>query len=95
MKDVPVMLLQLEFYFPDVHSLKEKRMILNRVKERLRKFNISIAETSFQELWQRSTLSIAIVGIGERHLKEQSQKILDEVDKLYPSYLVNYISEII
>ncbi len=95
MNDVPVLLLQLEFFFPNVHSLKEKRMILNKIKEKLRKFNISVAEISFQELWQRSVIAIALVSSGENHLREQSQKILNEIDRLFPSYLVNYESEII
>ncbi len=95
MKDVPVLLLMMEFFFPDVHSLKEKRMILNRLKDRLKKFNVSVAEADFQDVWQRSLIAIAVVSGGENHLRQQSQRILDEVDRLFPSYLINYKSEII
>ncbi len=95
MKDVPVLLLKMEFFFPDVHSLKEKRMILNRLKDRLKKFNVSVAEADFQDVWQRSLIAIAVVSGGENHLRQQSQRILDEVDRLFPSYLINYRSEII
>jgi len=47
-----------------VHSLKEKRMIVRSVKERLKnKFNISIAECDNQNLHQ--IISIGIVSLCE------------------------------
>ncbi|RKY38112.1 MAG: hypothetical protein DRP72_02450 [Candidatus Omnitrophota bacterium] len=37
--------LKVDIYIPYCHSLKEKRQIIARIKERLRnKFNVSVAE---------------------------------------------------
>jgi uncharacterized protein YlxP (DUF503 family) len=58
------------------HSLKEKRMVLRRVKDLVRqKFNVSISEVAENDMWQRAILGIAIVG-NERRFVEGA---LDEV----------------
>jgi len=77
-------LLTLDIFLPDSHSLKEKRIVLRSLKDRLRKFNVSIAECDHQDLWQRSTVGIVSIssdhGILEKTLNavvEESEKILD------------------
>jgi hypothetical protein len=43
-------------------SLKEKRMVIRRVKDRVRnKFPVSIAEVGSHDLWQRAELGLALV----------------------------------
>ncbi len=55
--------LRLELHIPASDSLKAKRSVVNRVKERVRsRFNASVAEVDHQELWQRAALGVAIVG---------------------------------
>ena len=55
--------LRLELFLPASDSLKAKRSVLNHVKERVRtRFNASVAEVGGQDLWQRATLGVAIVG---------------------------------
>jgi uncharacterized protein YlxP (DUF503 family) len=55
--------LRLELHLPASDSLKAKRSVLNHVKDRVRsRFNASIAEVDHQDLWQRATLGVAIVG---------------------------------
>ncbi|WP_125152580.1 DUF503 domain-containing protein [Clostridium rectalis] len=47
---------------PWVHSLKEKRMILQSIIKRVRnKFNVSIAEIDYQDIHQSIGLGIACV----------------------------------
>jgi uncharacterized protein YlxP (DUF503 family) len=44
-------------------SLKEKRFVLRSVKDRIgQKFNVSVAETGYQDKWQRCELAVATVG---------------------------------
>ena len=53
---------KITLYIPGGGSLKEKRQVLRRIKDRVRnKFNVSIAEVDDCDLWQRSTLGIAAV----------------------------------
>jgi uncharacterized protein YlxP (DUF503 family) len=46
----------------DAHSLKEKRAVLQRILTRLKqKFNVSVAEVGFQDVWQRTQIAIVVV----------------------------------
>ena len=56
-------LLRLEVHLPSAHSLKEKRSVLNSLKDQLRgRFNISVAEVEANETWQRATVGISTLG---------------------------------
>lgn len=60
-------------------SLKEKRSVVNSLKARLRdRFNVSVAETGHQDLWQRAELTACVVA-GDRR---QADSILAAVDRL-------------
>ena len=51
-----------ELFFPDSHSLKEKRMHLRSVKAQLQnRVGCSIAEVDHHDVWQRSRLTLACV----------------------------------
>ena len=57
-----VCLMQIELYFPEGGSLKGKRKDLVSLKEQLRRrFGASVAETEHHALWQRATLTAALV----------------------------------
>ena len=58
------------------HSLKDKRMVLRRIKDLVRqKFNVSIAEVAENDMWQRAVLGVAVVGNDRRFV----EGALDEV----------------
>jgi hypothetical protein len=63
-------------FLGETHSLKEKRMVLRRVKDKAQqKFNLAIAEVGDNDLWQRAVLGLAVVGSGRRFI----ESALDEV----------------
>jgi hypothetical protein len=69
-------LARLTLFLPEAHSLKEKRMVLRRVKDRAQqKFNLAIAEVGENDLWQRAVLGVAVIGSGRRFV----ESALDEV----------------
>jgi hypothetical protein len=73
---VTVGIARLALFIGASHSLKEKRMVLRRVKDLVRqKFNVSIAEVAENDVWQRAVLGIAVVGNDRRHV----DGALDEV----------------
>jgi len=64
-------LLTLHLHFPDTGDLKGKRKQLKSLKDQLhRRFGAAVAETDHHDKWQRSTLSVALVG-RERHVVEE------------------------
>ena len=83
-------LLQLDVHIPYAHSLKEKRMALRSLKDRLRKkFNVSISELDHQDLWQRSRVGIVSIGPDAGYLEQQLNLALDEVERILPDCTVN------
>ncbi|MGA7743579.1 MAG: DUF503 domain-containing protein [Polyangia bacterium] len=61
---------------PESHSLKEKRMVVRRVKDRVRnKFNVAIAEVDDNDVWQRAVVGLALLGNDRRFV----ESALDEV----------------
>jgi uncharacterized protein YlxP (DUF503 family) len=67
---------RLTLFLPEAHSLKEKRMVLRRVKDRAQqKFNLAIAEVGDNDVWQRALLGVAVLGNGRRFV----ESALDEV----------------
>jgi uncharacterized protein YlxP (DUF503 family) len=74
--------MRLELFLPASDSLKAKRSVLNHVKERVRsRFNASVAEIGGQDLWQRATLGVAIVGSAPGLLDNVLRDILSVVER--------------
>ncbi len=65
------------------HSLKEKRMVLRRIKDRVRQnFNVAIAEVGDQDLWQSAQLGFAVVSNQRGYTEGLVQKVLQFVEAL-------------
>ncbi len=58
--------LSIELHIPGARSLKDKRMVLRSVRDRLRRLNVAVSELEHQDLWQRAGLTAAIVGRDAR-----------------------------
>ena len=55
--------LKIRLVLRESHSLKDKRRVLKSLKDTLsNKFNISVAETDEQDVWQTAEIGIAAVG---------------------------------
>ena len=83
-------LLTLEIFIPEAHSLKEKRYVLRSLKDRLRKFNISIAECRHQDLWQRSTLGVVSISSDHQVLEQTLNAIVEETERIIDGSLSSY-----
>jgi hypothetical protein len=56
-------MLLMDLFNEQFHSLKEKRQLLASLKKRLKnKFNIAIAESDYQDLWQKAQIAIVTLG---------------------------------
>ncbi len=74
--------LKLELYFPGSGSLKSKRQILKRIKDRTHsRFNVSISEVDNGDLWQRATLGVAVVSKDQRYANGVLSRIADNVER--------------
>jgi uncharacterized protein YlxP (DUF503 family) len=77
-------LLSVELFLPDAQSLKDKRMVLRQVKDRLKKFNVSVAEVEHQQLWQRAGLGIVSISNGHDLVDKSLDAVLDEIERVQP-----------
>jgi hypothetical protein len=79
-----VALLSLELFLPGSRSLKDKRMVLRRLKDRLAKFNIAVAEVAHHDLWQRAGLGLVTIATAEEHADRELRAALDEIERVEP-----------
>ena len=57
-----IAVLTLELFIHDAHSLKDKRMVVNSILDKIRaRFNVSAAQIDDHNLWQRATLAVVVV----------------------------------
>ncbi|MBI3185684.1 MAG: DUF503 domain-containing protein [Myxococcales bacterium] len=81
---------------PASGSLKAKRQVLRRVTDRVKaRFNVSVAEVDDNDVWQRATVAMAVVGNERRHVQEQMDKILQFVEDMYVAPVASRETEVI
>jgi uncharacterized protein YlxP (DUF503 family) len=61
--------LRLDVLLGDVHSLKGKRAVLRPMLAELRRFEVSAAETGWQDLHRRAEVGVAVVGGDPTHVR--------------------------
>ena len=58
-----VAVLTIDLHFPEAGSLKSKRKELSSIKSQLHgRLGLAVAETDYQDLWQRARLTAALTG---------------------------------
>jgi uncharacterized protein YlxP (DUF503 family) len=77
-------LLSVELHVPGAQSLKDKRMVLRRVKDRLKKLNVAVSEVDHQDLWQRAALAIVTVSSDRQHADRELAAAADEIERVEP-----------
>ena len=61
------------------HSLKEKRMVLRRIKDRVReRASVTLSEVGAQDTWQRAELGCAVASSD----RQKALEVIDEVVRL-------------
>ena len=87
---------RLTLQIPDSGSLKSKRQVLRRVTERVKaRFNVAVAEVDDQDLWQKASLALAVVGNERRHVDEQLEKVIHFIEEMYVAPLMARETEIL
>jgi uncharacterized protein YlxP (DUF503 family) len=67
-----------ELRLDESHSLKDKRHFVKSLKDRLRsRFNVSVAEIDYQDLWQRGLIAVAVVSSDQA----QAEQVLQNVER--------------
>jgi hypothetical protein len=76
------------------HSLKDKRHFVKSLKDRLRsRFNVSVAEIDYQDLWQRGLVSAVTVSPDQAHAEQVLQNVERDAALLLGPLLVGATTE--
>ncbi len=79
----------------DNHSLKEKRRIVNSIKDRVRsKFNVSIAEVDSLDKWQLATLGIACISNESKFVNSVLSNVVSFIEETNLAELIDFDVEI-
>jgi uncharacterized protein len=84
----------LELRLDESHSLKDKRHFVKSLKDRLRsKFNVSVAEIDYQDLWQRGLVAVVTVSNDQAHAEQVLQSVEKDAALLLGPLLVAATTE--
>jgi len=93
---VVVGVLRLTFALHGVRSLKEKRRVLARLRDRVRsRFNVAWSEVGDQDELQRAEIGVAAISGDSRYLDGQLNRVVDEVEGAHLAELVHREMELI
>lgn len=88
-------ILKITLYAPWVHSLKEKRMEVMKIKKRTEnKFHISIAETDFQEMHQKIGIGIVFIAGTNGIADSTIEHILSFISEISQAEIIDIQREI-
>lgn len=82
-------LLTLQIHIEHAHSLKEKRHVLQGLKDRLRnRFNVSVAEVDGQDTWQAAVVAVVMVSRDRQRVQNQLAKAESEAERFLGADLI-------
>jgi uncharacterized protein YlxP (DUF503 family) len=86
---------KIDLYLPACHSLKEKRRVLRKLKDRTsNRFKIQLAEVDDQDAWQSAKLGFSLVGNDRRVIQSVMDKVFNFVTECADVQIVDQWSEV-
>ncbi len=80
----------------DARTLKDKRRVVQSLKQRLQnRFNVSVAEVGYNENARRCQLGLAVVSNESRAVQSQLDKIVDVIRVAKGLSLVDYETQLL
>ena len=86
--------LTLEIGIAGAFSLKDKRMTVNRIRDRVRqRFNVGIAEVDDNEIWNHACIGVVAISNDQKHVNEMLSKVADFVRTIHDCELEDFSME--
>jgi uncharacterized protein YlxP (DUF503 family) len=87
---------KLSLRLPGNKSLKGKRKVIKSICERLRqRFNLAVAETDAQDLWQTAELGLVAIGNQSGYIDSKLDKAINFVENMQVAEIVDIQRELI
>jgi len=88
--------MRLTFHIPHARSLKEKRAVVRRFRDRVRaRFDVSIAEVDAQDSHQRAVFGVAVVSSDASLCDSLLEQVAREAELQNEAVLVGRSTEVI
>lgn len=86
-----------ELQLPMARSLKDKRQVVRRLKDRLRaRYNVAVTELEeHADLWQRGSLAVVSVASGRSALERLFEAVYRETETGLPGQIIETGSDFI
>jgi uncharacterized protein YlxP (DUF503 family) len=85
----------LDLRIPGNDSLKGKRSVVRKIKERVKNtFNVSIAEVDDLDKLQRVGLAVAVVSNDASYVHRTLSKVVNCIDHMYVAEIIDYHIEV-
>ena len=81
-------LLSIELHLAGARSLKDKRAVLRRLKDRIGRLNVAIAEVAHQDLRQRAGLGVVTIGVDQAIAERTLDAVVSEIERVEPGLLL-------
>ncbi len=80
----------IELHLPGSSSLKDKRRVLRRIKDRLAaRFNLSIAEIGHQELRQRARIGLVMISNDRAAVEGSFEAVQVEIERIVAGDIID------
>ena len=80
-------LLTVVLHIPSARSLKDKRRVIASIRTRLRKLNVAIAETNYNNFHKQAQLDILTVSTHRDGVDKILTTVLTEIDRHDPGLI--------
>ena len=89
-----VALLSVELFLSGAQSLKDKRMVVNRVRDTVRKkFNVAVSEVDENDVWNRAVIAVVTVSNEQVCCNQVLDKVVDHIEAIRDCNLEDYSME--
>ncbi len=86
----------LELMIYEANSLKEKRMVLKSILERIKsRYNVSIAEVDLNDVWRRAVIGISCVSNDTVHANQMISNVTKFIERDGRVEIIHYDVEIL
>ena len=87
-------IVRIELHIPAARSLKDKRAVVQSLKERIRqRVHAAVAEVDHQDLWQRAALGVAVVSGESGQVDQLLQSVRNLVNGAVGAELLDWQEE--
>lgn len=82
-----------ELHIPHAQSLKDKRMVVRSVRDRLRNLDLSAKEVALHDLHQRARIAVSFIALDNAAADATLEKIQSIVDSNGDAVLTGWTTE--